>query len=228
MICPSSRTSWNAKTRSVPPDCPDEWEYKDHTGYDPSEIRAIAAVSIRRLYMLPRQEQVGELTDLRPYHMRFFRDLTPDHCPYFAGHYRGEDYLCLQARRVGVAGDPRVGVAPHLVLQAMYFDQQQTVRAIAELDFVEANPSVYARQAVLIRMIKLAVALFVRFLEVHPFVNGNGHMGRLLLSGIMSRYGIRLSRFPIHDRPHRNYGELIRRYRNGITGDLESFVIGCI
>ncbi|MGO7815608.1 Fic family protein, partial [Rhizobium ruizarguesonis] len=67
------------------------------------------------------------------------------------------------------------------------------------------------------RAIELAAALFVYFLEVHPYANGNGHMGRFLLQSLLGRYGLYFnSNFNMHPRPKDPaYTSAISQYRNG-------------
>jgi len=53
--------------------------------------------------------------DTRTSHGQMFSGLTPSPCPYFAGHYRGERFRCLEFYEVKIHGDPRVGVPPERV-----------------------------------------------------------------------------------------------------------------
>jgi len=71
--------------------------------------------------------------------------------------------------------------------------------------------------------------VFVYFLEIHPYANGNGHLARFFLIGYLARYGVFLARWPMHPRPSDPpYSDLIRRYRRGDRNSLERFVMSCI
>ena len=49
--------------------------------------------------------------------------------------------------------------------------------ALRDLDFVWAvNERMFGAAQKLYRVVEIATALFVYFLEIHPYANGNGHM----------------------------------------------------
>ena len=88
--------------------CP-SWEYDS----DPTR---------RATHIQPRAQKILEETpalvnstpgpipkDTRPVHLELFEGLTPESCPYYAGHYRGEPYPCLRHYSVVIPSDPRVG-----------------------------------------------------------------------------------------------------------------------
>src|SRR5437899_301553 len=76
-----------------PPDCPN-FEYKDHPDHATELPRRVA-----RLAAGLRSGQIATLaaaSDTRTAHKTLFEGLTPPGHPYFAGHYRGEDFRCLR------------------------------------------------------------------------------------------------------------------------------------
>jgi fido (protein-threonine AMPylation protein) len=103
-------------------------------------------------------------------------------------------------------------------------------RIIKELDFMRTvNERVFDRPTKLYRTIELLTALFVEFLEIHPFTNGNGHMARLVVIAILGRFAVYPSSWSLHPRPQDPpYSELISRYRSGDQKPLEHFVLSCI
>ena len=160
--------------------CP-PWEYTDVTGYD-GILRQQAGPAIERLLGLSRPDLLREAKDTRRVHAAIFRGLTPAGFDYYAGHYRGENFICLRDREVGILGDPRVGHLPSQVHGGMIgygtAIQQFADQCEVLLPFDEA---IISNDEKTIRIVRLAVALFVYFLEIHPYLNGNGHIARLFL-----------------------------------------------
>ena len=97
--------------------CPN-WEYATIAGHD-QLLRARAKSALIRLRNVEPPRARSLLKDTRNVHEQFFRDLTPQDFAYYAGHYRGELYICLRHYEVMVLGDPRVGHPPDKVLQSM-------------------------------------------------------------------------------------------------------------
>jgi hypothetical protein len=168
--------------------------------------------------------------DTRPVHQRYFAGLTPVGLEYYAGHYRGEDFTCLKEFHVQIPSDPMVGHPPDRVLDDMVVFASDFENVINDGDVVwSANSKVIAPAEKLYRVIQLGVALFVYWLEIHPFANGNGHIARFFLISFLSRYGVTLSRWPLHPRPQDPpYSDFIGRYRRGDRVSLEHFVLSCI
>jgi hypothetical protein len=106
---------------------------------------------------------------------------------------------------------------------------KQILAVVGELDFLwTINNAVMPREQQIYRTIELAAAVLVAFLEIHPFADGNGHMGRFILLCILSRYHVYLKRFPLHPRPNPPYVDLIPAYRRGNPRALEQFILECI
>lgn len=205
-----------------PPDCP-PFEYKDH----PQRHAAITAGQKIALQRLSGPSSLDLLADTRPLHSEIFRDLCPPDHDYFAGHYRGEDFYCLKFCRVGIKEDPRVGYAPEHVLSTMGAFARLIRSEIEATDSLFALPdSLLPAGAKLTKAVASACRIFVDFLTIHPYVNGNGHIARLLLTAMLRRYGLRLLGFPIEPRPGPPYLDLIRHYRNGQTEPFERFILG--
>ena len=74
-----------------------EWEYSAHC---PRRRRSRSGVEVALKHLLLLEHEgcarVDAARNTRPTHAALFKDLTPPHFTYFAGHYRGEPYRCLE------------------------------------------------------------------------------------------------------------------------------------
>ncbi len=198
-------------------ECPG-WEYNNHAH------RSVIPARIGDILVDLATNQIDTLalaSDTRPHHLRIFQHLTPIGHEYYSGHYRGEFFRCLRFYEVIVPGDSRVG-APPLSVQFLMDEISSEIRAgILALD---ANVLLSDKQK-LHYIVTLACHVFVRFLTVHPYANGNGHAGRLLVWGILGRYGYWPRRWPVDPRPPEPYTQLIISYREGDRSPLESYIL---
>lgn len=209
-------------------ECPN-WEYSTVPGAN-EDLSARAKSALSQLVSLdpPDQERIAK--DTRPIHREYFRGLTPPGFDYYAGHYRGENFPCLVDYEVHVQGDVRVGHTAATVLLEMDQLASDIDDVFKKLALAwSANEKLFGKELKVYRTIELATAVFVYFLEIHPYANGNGHMGRLVLITILARFGIFLRRWPLHPRPpDPPYTQLIAMYRSGNRAPLERFVLSCI
>jgi fido (protein-threonine AMPylation protein) len=208
--------------------CP-EWEYDKVPGHE----RILFWRSIEILIKLrsgdPRRALIAA-QDTRTLHRNLFDGLTPLGFDYYAGHYRGEDFLCLRECEVRIRNDPRVGHPAAVVPDQMRLMAAEVVNVAEHRDILYAvNSRVVGEAEKLACLIEVAAALFVYFLEIHPYANGNGHVGRFLLITLLCRYGIFPARWPLHPRPQDPpYSELISRYRSGDRKSLERYILSCL
>jgi Fic family protein len=73
--------------------------------------------------------------------------------------------------------------------------------------------------------VKVACRFLVLFLTMHPYVNGNGHIGRFIVWAILSKYGYSPTHWPLDCSPP--YHRLLSLYRNGNRKPLEDYVYSC-
>jgi hypothetical protein len=208
--------------------CPN-WEYESIVGWN-LILTERAKATLVRIRELPPERRIELGKDGRPVHAPYFEGLTPAGCEYYAGHYRGEDFICLKNYRVFIQGDPKVGHPPDRVQTDMQTFATDFDQVVSDGDFVWAvNNAVVSPAEKLYRIVQLGVALFVYFLQIHPYANGNGHLARFFLIAFLARYDVYLARWPLHPRPQDPpYSELIKRYRRGDRVSLEHFVLSCI
>ncbi len=201
-----------------PPDCP-SWEYSAHPRKGTIGPRVAAVL---KDLATGKKDACSVAVDTREPHRQIFDELTPEGHNYYAGHYRGENFRCLAFCRVLIQGDPRVGAEPHAVAFLM-LDLGAEIRAgITALDM---TTTIEAKER-LRYIVALTCHAFVAFLTIHPYLNGNGHAGRLIVWSILARYGHWPQRWPIDPRPpDPPYSDLIVRYRNGDIQPLEKFIL---
>jgi len=202
-----------------PWDCPNGWEYENHPRRDVLHQRTQALLKLIRSQNL---DTISAASDSRPQHGFIFNGLTPPRCEYFAGHYRGENFYCLRFYRVTVASDRRVGAHPTNV---EYLMSELSARLRSGLQALDANVALSPKQK-LQYIVVLACSVFVNFLTIHPYVNGNGHAGRFIVWCITGRNGFWPKQWPIEPRPaDPPYSDMIRTYRDGDRQPLETLIL---
>ena len=208
-----------------PADCP-RWEYTD----DPKSVDTVFSRCKKFLVSLGRASAGHDaLTqDTRPAHSEMFKGTTPTATPYFAGHYRGEPFKCLEFLSVMVLSDSRVGVPPQRVAPDMTNLADHIIRAgFSAISVGHALPTTKVPdEDKLYYVVTFACRVMVEFLRIHPYANGNGHMGRFIVWIILVKFGYQPKRWPLHESPP--YHDLIRIYRDGDSSKLEGFVLQCL
>jgi hypothetical protein len=210
---------------SHPADCPQNWEYTQHPRAAEVGVRCQAI-----LVRLGRDEidVTRGARDTHPFHAEMFNGLTPDRCPYFAGSYRGEGGRCLRHYAVRVPADHRVGTAPSAVQREMAnFTAQILNRGMKEVQASFDQPDGKLSSAdKLNNLVVYICRVLVEFFRIHPYANGNGHIGRLIVWFLLVKYGYWPKRWPLDQRPP--YGQLIYRYRDGDHAPLHAFILSAI
>jgi len=201
-----------------PPDCP-AWEYENHPKRQVVVSRYVAQILLD--ISTSKTGTLAVATDTRGSHRLVFEELTPTGYEYYAGHYRGESFRCLQFCVVRIQNDPRVGAAPESVA---YRIGELNMAIRAGLMALDESILLPAKQR-LHYIVALACHVFVEFLTIHPYANGNGHAGRLIVWSILARYGYWPRRWPVDPRPAPPYADLIMRSRSGDREPLEQYVL---
>lgn len=201
------------------------WEYKNHPHASAVGIRCEAVLNELELGRLNIDAGVR---NTKPFHERIFVNLTPATQPYLAGNYRGERFKCLRYLVVRVESDPRVGVAPERVAAEMAnFNSNLLSEGTKALNVAFAKPDAELSAAEKLNyVVKLSCRLLVQFLRIHPYANGNGHVGRLIVWFILAKFGYWPREWPLDTHPP--YDELLSRYRGGDEQPLEDFVLRAI
>jgi fido (protein-threonine AMPylation protein) len=200
------------------------WDYENHPKQQ--EVARRCNTILSALGKRPRRfDRYGCSTKVG--HRFLFTGLTPAACPYLAGNYRGESFPCLINYRVKVHGDPKVGVEPPFVaIQMAMFDQNLAV-AIKKFDETfSATSAKCTPEVLLVQFVSILANFLTMFLTIHPFANGNGHTGRLLIWVLMTRFGFWPVCWPLDASP--NYGQALTDHRNGKKATLENFLLKSI
>ncbi|RQT65784.1 hypothetical protein DF043_05730 [Burkholderia cepacia] len=206
-------------------DC-NKWDYEKHPD------QACVADRCRQILIHLRTAKIDHaqrLTDSRTQHFELFNGLTPTECTYLAGHYRGEAFPCLRYYDVGVGSDNRVGTASAHVTADIDLLSQQIMAILTAVDVAHTAPIAHiSAEDRLLYVTEFAALVLVEFLRIHPYANGNGHIGRLLVWTILGRYGFWPKAWPLDDRPPPPYVECIVAYRNGNKEPLVQFMLRAI
>ncbi len=138
---------------------------------------------------------------------------------------QNESYTGLIGYPVGIDGDPMVGLPAQLVDSAMAGLGVTIGDGIAALDY--STPTAQPGHRLLL-CAETVCDIFVSFLTIHPYVDGNGHTARYVLWTILSRFGFKTDLFTIEPRPlEKNYGPYIAMYRRGQKLGLVKWVLDC-
>lgn len=205
------------------------WEYSDVPNHDELLLSRTRS-AMMRIRPLSHSDKLQLTRDTRIFHRNYFQGLTPPSYDYYAGNYRGSDFTCLKFSSVVIKSDPRVGHPPGMVKSQMEALDRRISEAITECNYINSiNEQLLPPENKLFRIVEVAASLFVYFLEIHPYMNGNGHMGRLILISFLGVYGIYLARWPVHPRPQDPpYSQAIADHRRGNDRPLIHFILACI
>ncbi len=159
-----------------------------------------------------------DYNDVRRWHQFLFRNFVP--VDYYAGNWRGVDKSrpCLQ-ENVSVEG---ISGSHFRVVHRHMFALFHAVRlqlSQLELAWEMLQPPERALRLAII------VANFVGgFIQIHPFLNGNGRTSRLIWRWCLLRFGVPIQ-CCVHPRPLPPYGGLMRDAMRGDYRPLTLYVL---
>ncbi len=200
-------------------DC-NNWEYSDHPAI--KTVVDSGAQVLEELLVDPSQHQAA-FSDTRYLHLRIFSGTAPKDCPYIAGNYRGSDFPCLRDYRVYFGSN--MGTPPAAVSLLIEDFHNELQVAIGKLDNLTASAdSKKSHVTNLVKIVSVAAAMITRFFTIHPYANGNGHIGRLMVWILLARFNRTPVSWTLHKSPP-GYGDLLNLYRAGKKGPLEQFIL---
>jgi len=174
-----------------------EWATDEHPEYHARLERASMAL-LEELRAAPSSERRRFALDPREAHKRLYLAVTPDGYPEYAGTYRGTKDTPLELRHVELVSHtgrtPEQVQIPSLVLQDM--ENSYGRRVNEYFDNVARLTIPQVRQN--------AATIFYLFGRIHPFLDGNGHIQRLVFAACMfERCDLVLNpKWTVHPRPY--------------------------
>jgi len=163
----------------------------------PGELGARCEAALDMLRAGGAAVQLAFLCDTRPVHRTLFADHAPDDLPEAAGEYRGTPGSALmQAERVvKVLRRPGLRVRdPGVAAGAVASEMSGLALRVREIwASPQAGDAAYADLA----------ELTYGFLRIQPYLDGNGHVCRIMLPLLAARSGLaRRSAWTLHPRPY--------------------------
>jgi fido (protein-threonine AMPylation protein) len=141
-------------------------------------------------------ERLSFLCDTRAAHKRLYQELAPSHCPECAGTYRGTPGTALVGRPVQATRISDGKTA--LFVDAAKVDAN--LQLLGNGLFVPNLSGPLTETAAL----TLATKAFVLFGRIHPYMDGNGHIQRLMFAAIISECPtlVLSPAWTVHPRPY--------------------------
>ena len=156
---------------------PEKGEQIQHVAAGLAEYYKFIVSACKRRYII----QHG---DIKTYHRKVFGRVVP--LDYYAGNYRSKDparpCLAQDVQVNGVLGEPFATVP-----SAMSTFSSDFVDMISRTDQYLALTISSTERAQAVA--QLAAAGMGQLILVHPFLNGNGRMARMLVNYVFKRYG---------------------------------------
>jgi fido (protein-threonine AMPylation protein) len=188
----------------------DNYKNRLHTQYD-AAVRMI--VDPRNGLPTPTRRVVDS------WHETIFRGLPP--IDYYAGNMRGEyrDMPCL-------AANVEVGGVHGSDFKAVTLD-------ITKLDkLVEAFMAEIQKRidggmvgpALAEFIIECTAIVVARFIQIHPYLNGNGRMSRLIANALLFRFGFGINNVRFDPRPDAPYATAAAYAMRGRTDFMKVFL----
>lgn len=169
------------------------WQAHLAEGYD--EAMLVASAEILRRLPNDRDYRQAILANPRQLHASLFKDFAPASNPEYAGTFRGTIATSLEKRELA---------GPKLFTPGEHFSFEPAENLHAKVNDLLVNivrEIPVARLAPKYTQLLLLTHLFCWWGKLHPFLDGNGHMQRVLFAATAIELGIPLSpRFAIHPR----------------------------
>lgn len=169
-----------------------------------------------------RLEPIGAASDTRTTHEFFFRLLTPRGYEYYAGHYRGENFPCLEMCQVGFG--------MMLACDARQVDVQMNIlrtKIRTGLRIIASRSRSWSQTTLAANLARFSAEIFASFISIHPYKDGNGHMGRFIVCAAFIPHGHYPQRWTIDPRPTVPHLPAIRSAIQGNPVPLMNLIISC-
>lgn len=190
----------------------ENWEYSEHPKKDDVEV---FCEKLLNLLAGDQQEVFSILGDTRPTHKKMFEMVVPVGGEYLAGNYRGAYFPQLVDRPVYI---PTVyGYAdPGAQFDKVHEFMDAFHKFVdSSLSILRQKASVWSPRERIVAYTKFVGTCFVRFLEIHPYANGNGHISRLLVWCLFAIKSINCSFWNVPKRNDQPTDQMVTDFRRG-------------
>jgi fido (protein-threonine AMPylation protein) len=174
-----------------------EWKPHEHPDYD-VVLDSQSAAALADLLAGGPAAAEAFMRDTREMHKRLYAALTPSSHPEYAGTYRGTPGTSLEKRRAGAllvnSEGTRFFIEPEKVKPFLDHALEQAINELIS-PLASDGPD---------QLIQRAVKVFYVFGMIHPYLDGNGHIQRLIFAAAVTQHpALRLlPSWIIHPRPY--------------------------
>lgn len=152
------------------------------------------------------QIDLDRIKDTRPIHLELYEGLTiEDYLNICVGEYRCDNkskYLNCEVRFGDcIAIPPRKVLEEILALGNLIKSRFRVIQRKAQ----ESDESAY-----ILNLIYFSALILYKFLMIHPYVDGNGHISRFIVCGILIPIGLFPQNWTIHPRPLKDYIKVMK------------------
>ncbi len=161
--------------------------------------------------------------DVKNWHLNVFRSVVP--LSYYAGNYRSDDpnFPCLN---VDVQVSVNAG-APFAQVPALMSEfSDEVLNWVSKTDaYLRGGASDLNRVRA---VVQLAAFSLGRFVQIHPFLDGNGRMSRMIGNYVLERYGFPSLLWPPFVRPAGDYEVASEACMRGDITLMSRYLIGAL
>jgi len=174
-----------------------EWHATQHPDYD-KVLSTLGAEEAHKLQTGDRSYIESFLRDTRAVHRRLYERLAPAGFPEYAGTYRGTPNTSLANRNTGASCVTREG---HYT-----FITSDKVHAYLNLAFTKKVDELIAAAGTedAAQYFRRSAELFYLFGLIHPYLDGNGHIQRMIFMAAISLHPklVISQQWTVHPRPY--------------------------
>jgi hypothetical protein len=161
--------------------------------------------------------------EIKIWHERVFRGVVP--LSYHAGNFRSDsrDRPCLaQEIQIGGSSGAPYRDVPHLMQE---LSDEMRIAIIATDKYVSSGPTATHKARA---VVQLAALYAGKIIQIHPFINGNGRMSRLLTNYVLCRYGYPTAYYDSYPRPGGDYAAANAACMSGNFSPLYQYLLVCL
>lgn len=175
---------------------PPQWHPHDDADYD-KKVGTLSAAALEHLRNATTAERQSFASDPRDVHRRLYETLTPAGYSEYAGTYRGTAGTSLEHRNIVAK---RLSDDSHHKFLAPEKVSTSLSQIQPLIDEIFGNAGNLSESAFMTKVTQI----FYTFGLVHPFLDGNGHIQRLIFAACMfERSDLKLlPAWTIHPRPY--------------------------